>query len=184
MAVRIKGLMVEEVAGPDGIAIRTAGAIVGGVIVPADNETADHSGKIRGLAIEAAAGGATFKLQTYGPYRWPGGTFTAGLPIYIGTNGALTQVRPTNGRAWKFGHADAATKIFINPVEDFGDKSYRHQQLIAATTWTITHGLGKKPAVQVFDSGGAECFGEVEHVSDNQLTITFSAAFGGNAYLN
>lgn len=184
MPVRIKGLFVEETAGADGVAARKVVAIVGGVAVPADNETAAHGGKIRGLTVDTVSAGGTVKVQTYGPARIAGGSFTAGLPLWVGTAGALTQTRPTNGRAWKFGHADASDKIFINPVEDFGDKAFRFSQLSPASVWTITHNLGKRPAVQVFDSSGAECLGAIVHVSDDQLTVTFSAAFGGVAYLN
>jgi len=71
------------------------------------------------------------------------------------------------------------------PPGEGGDLSYTHQQMVPAAVWTITHNLGKRPSVDVFDSTGhGPVFGDVEHVSDNQLAITFGAAFGGVAYLN
>lgn len=65
-----------------------------------------------------------------------------------------------------------------------GDKTYNHNQNVSASTWVITHNLGKNPNVQVFDSAGTECFGDITYNTANQITITFSAAFTGVAYLN
>lgn len=65
-----------------------------------------------------------------------------------------------------------------------GDLSYDHFQAMASEVWVISHGLGKRPSVTVVDSSGAECEGAVVHDTANQITITFSAAFGGHAYLN
>jgi hypothetical protein len=65
-----------------------------------------------------------------------------------------------------------------------GDLSYTFTQLTPATVWTIAHNLGKRPSVSVTDSGGTEVYGDVNYVDANNLTITFSAAFGGVAYLN
>lgn len=61
---------------------------------------------------------------------------------------------------------------------------HRHTQATPSDYWEINHGLGAKPAgVSVFDTSGTQSFGEVDHVDDNNLTITFSAPFAGVAYL-
>lgn len=65
-----------------------------------------------------------------------------------------------------------------------GDLNYDHFQASGSDTWVIVHNLNKRPAVVVIDSGGNECEGSVSYDSANQITITFSAAFGGHAYLN
>lgn len=65
-----------------------------------------------------------------------------------------------------------------------GDKFYEHLQGTAASTWNITHNLGKYPSVKVVDSGYNEFEGEVHHVNDNQLQVIFNAPFGGRAFLN
>jgi hypothetical protein len=61
---------------------------------------------------------------------------------------------------------------------------YTHNQTLASSTWTIVHNMGKNPSVSIVDSSGDEVEGEVMHVSNNQLTISFSAQFSGKAYLN
>ena len=48
----------------------------------------------------------------------------------------------------------------------------------------INHNLGKYPSITVIDSGGSEVIGEVEYVDTNNVTLTFSAAFSGKAFLN
>ena len=58
-----------------------------------------------------------------------------------------------------------------------------HTQGSAATTWTITHTLGGRPSITVVDSTGTVVVGDVQYNSDTQVTVTFSAAFSGSAYL-
>ena len=65
-----------------------------------------------------------------------------------------------------------------------GDKSYVHVESVAASVWTIVHGLGKFPSVSVVDSGLTEVEGDVQYLDPNTVQITFSAAFSGRAYLN
>lgn len=64
------------------------------------------------------------------------------------------------------------------------DKNYVHDQSSPSANWTVTHNLKKKPAVIVLDSAGDVCHGEIVYNSDDQLTLNFSAAFSGTAYLN
>jgi hypothetical protein len=56
-------------------------------------------------------------------------------------------------------------------------------QPTAATVWTITHNLGVFPAVVVADSAGTLIEGDVVYTDNNTVTLTFSAAFSGDAYL-
>lgn len=65
-----------------------------------------------------------------------------------------------------------------------GDKHFHHVQSTPSATWSITHNLGKRPAVTVVDSSGNEWITAVEHLSDNALVIRFTAPFSGDAYLN
>jgi hypothetical protein len=60
---------------------------------------------------------------------------------------------------------------------------YVHLQLVPSTEWEIDHNLGLHPNVHVEDSSGRLVFGAVDYESNARLVITFSAAFGGTAYL-
>jgi len=59
-----------------------------------------------------------------------------------------------------------------------------HVQSVASNTWTVNHSLEKFPSVSIVDSAGDTVEGSVKHINSNSLTITFSAAFAGKAYLN
>ena len=56
-------------------------------------------------------------------------------------------------------------------------------QQTASATWVITHALGGKPQVTIVDSADTHVFGEVQYNSNTQITVLFSAAFSGKAYL-
>jgi len=62
--------------------------------------------------------------------------------------------------------------------------AYAHAQIGPSAVWTVVHGLGYRPNVTVVDSGGTVVEGTVGYVSASELTITFSAAFSGTAYLS
>lgn len=72
----------------------------------------------------------------------------------------------------------------IQGLPGTADLNYAHDQMTASDVWTIDHNLGKYPSVTVLDSSGAVCEGHVEYISALQLSITFSSAFAGMAYLN
>ena len=61
--------------------------------------------------------------------------------------------------------------------------SYVHDQMSASTLWTINHNLGRYPTPDVFDSDEEQVEGHIDHVTVNQLTITFSSAISGKAYM-
>jgi len=62
---------------------------------------------------------------------------------------------------------------------------YHHVQATAATTWAITHNLSFYPNVTAVDSTGREITpGDVSYLNTASVTLTFSAAVGGDAYLS
>lgn len=62
--------------------------------------------------------------------------------------------------------------------------AYHHVQGTSSATWVINHQLGWQPNVTVQDSGGSIVEGEISYTTETSLTITFSGAFSGNAYLS
>ncbi len=75
-------------------------------------------------------------------------------------------------------------RVFITVEENRLDVAYTHDQAVADTTWTITHNLNKYPSVTLVDSSGRQVFGGIVYLTSNSVEVTFSAAFGGKAYLN
>lgn len=62
--------------------------------------------------------------------------------------------------------------------------AYIYNQPALSNSWAITHSLGFYPNVTAFDSADTMIEGAVVHTSTNALTVTFSAAVSGKAYLS
>jgi hypothetical protein len=78
------------------------------------------------------------------------------------------------------GTTPAQVLNFVLPVSG----SYIHTQSVSSATWTINHNLGFYPAVSVVDSGENVVIGDVTYISTNTLSVSFTASFGGKAYLS
>ncbi len=64
------------------------------------------------------------------------------------------------------------------------DANFVFTQSVPATTWIINHNLDKFCSVNVVSDSNVIKYGNVTYINSNSLTITFSAAFSGKAYLN
>ena len=78
----------------------------------------------------------------------------------------------------------AQNTLDIKGLKGGGDKNYVHTQSTPAATWTVSHNLGKRPAVVVVDSAEDVVYGDIQYINDNTVTLTFSGAFSGKAYFN
>ena len=76
------------------------------------------------------------------------------------------------------------TTTLANGGQGIGDKHYIYFQDTPSAEWTVTHNLGKVPAVTVVDSAGTEVEGSYQHTDGNTSILTFEAAFSGKAYFN
>lgn len=85
-----------------------------------------------------------------------------------------------------FGTIEDGEYYVLFAVGYFGgsDKHFTYTQEAASATWVIQHNLNKFPSVTVIDSASNTVLGNVVYDNNNQLTITFSGAFSGVAYLN
>ena len=81
--------------------------------------------------------------------------------------------------------ADKYYGFAIYPAIETGDDlNFIYTQSTPSATWNITHDLGKFPSVSVVDSANTQVYGNVDYIDDNSLTLTFTSAFSGKAYLN
>ena len=74
---------------------------------------------------------------------------------------------------------DSATSLWKNKAT-----TYTHSQGVSSNSWTIAHNLGYKPNVVLQDAGGATIEGELLYTDTNNLTVSFSQALTGVAYLS
>lgn len=65
-----------------------------------------------------------------------------------------------------------------------GGFQYVHTQSTPASVWVIPHNLVGFPNITVIDSSGNQHEPEVTYDSNLQVTLTFTSAFSGVAYLS
>lgn len=118
-----------------------------------------------GAAGGSGPSGATGPVGQAGATGAPGATGAEGVSAY---------------QLWlDAGNAGTIDDFLAN----FQSGIYRHVQMTPASVWNIHHTLGRYAAVTVVDSAGSMVEGDVAYVSTSEVTISFSAAFSGEAYL-
>lgn len=69
-----------------------------------------------GVTTSAASSGADVPVRSSGEIEHGGWTWTPGLPVFLGLNGALTQTLPPGALfCLVVGYAHAATRLLVNP---------------------------------------------------------------------
>ena len=85
-----------------------------GQVVYADNNSVGQAFKVMGISISTGLLGANVTLQTEGILTDAGWSWAGTGPLFVGTNGVLTQTPPTNGYSVVVGWPTNPTTIFIN----------------------------------------------------------------------
>jgi len=91
----------------------------------------------------------------------------------------VNQTFTVGSRTWKW--TGIAWDIVV-ATQIFG--SFTYVPADARTVWSINHNLGYNPNITVLDSLGNECYGQILYNGNNSLTLTFSQAVYGTAYLS
>ena len=119
----------------------------------------------------------TDNLNNFGVYQFSTITQNVAEPLFwditftpIEGNGALL--------------ADSIYALAAYPGGGTGDANYVFNQLSPAAVWTVAHNLGKWPAVTIVDDNDELIYADVEFVDNDSLTITFSTAVAGRAFIN
>jgi hypothetical protein len=106
------------------------------------------------------------------------------------SSGDLTYDELTDTPNSKVGQAGKYIKVsddetaheYVNAVP--GDAHYVHTQAVSSASWVINHNLGKYPSILIFDGLGNTVEGDIILTDTDNLTLNFSSAFTGVAYLN
>ena len=72
----------------------------------------------------------------------------------------------------------------LNWVVFGGNKEYVHNQSTPANVWSIEHNMGFYPNILIIDSTGEQVIGNTVFDSINKVTLSFSVAIFGKAYLS
>lgn len=65
-----------------------------------------------------------------------------------------------------------------------GGSAFTHHQETPSATWVIVHDLPYQPAVTIVDTQGVVVDGDIDYGVLGTVTVSFSAAFAGLAYLS
>ena len=109
------GAAVQRLAGETLSALRVVYELNGQVFLLSSAD-ADHIDLLLGLALTAAAAGTATNIQLIGAVDDAAWSWTPG-PIWLGTNGALTQTPPASGFDVRLGAAVSATRVILNIEE-------------------------------------------------------------------
>jgi len=97
------------------------------------------------------------------------GIYTLNL-VNIGGNGNLAE-----GLLYDFA---------VFSLSSQGSSTFKFTQGVPSAVWNINHNLGKFPSISVVDTGETVVAGEYTYIDNNNVTLNFSVAFPGKAYLN
>lgn len=85
-----------------------------GAVGYASSAVAADANSVLGITTGAAATGAAINVQASGEMTEVSWNWTPGLPVFLGTNGLLTQTPPVSGFQLVLGVAISPTKLAIN----------------------------------------------------------------------
>lgn len=138
---------------------------------------------IREYRVEGGGGGGSAqnvknqleqKLSNeYVPYT--GATKDVDLGSFeLATTGNISAADPIDG-------SDLATKDYVDGASGGSSFTRTEVQFTSQTSISVTHNNGFKPAVTVLNSSGFERTpNDIEHISDNAFTVTFTSAQSGS----
>lgn len=139
---------------------------------------------INTLVNQAIIIAQTDNLNNFGIYKCTAITPVTGNPNFLDLT--LDAVNANGNILEDQFYGVAVYPGFINPHIDpiGGDKTFVYTQAVAASVWYVEHNLAKFPSVSVVSDDNTQVFGEVEYIDNDNLIITFNAAFSGKAYMN
>lgn len=92
---------------------------INGEAIYADKDTPAHVSKVLGICLTAATVGASVDIRTFGELTEPAWNWNAGEPIYLSTNGTMTQTVPLTGFLLQVAFALTPTSIFVSLQQPF-----------------------------------------------------------------
>jgi len=85
-----------------------------GTVSYADATNLSHLGRVVGISLNAASDGDDVEVLIFGYIEFNGWNFDISAPVYLSTDGLITQTQPTTGFSQIVGFAESPTRLFIN----------------------------------------------------------------------
>ena len=132
------------------------------------------------FTLNSNSPGGVFNLADVVPNTEPIVTYNYATKEYvdsrIGTTATDISFTPTS---------EITSTTVQAAIEEVRAKSkFVHTQASPSTTWAIAHNLKFFPNVAIVDSALSHVMGEVTYTDENNLTVSFTSAFSGKAFLS
>jgi hypothetical protein len=130
------------------------------------------------FTLNSNSPGGTFDISDVVPNNEPIVTYNYATKEYVDsrTSSATIAFTPTS---------EITSTTVQGAIEEVRAKSkYVHTQASPATTWAVVHNLKFFPNVAIVDSALSHVVGEVTYTDENNLTVSFTSAFSGKAFLS
>jgi hypothetical protein len=85
-----------------------------GRAVYASNDQPDHFHKVLGMTLEAVSALSPVNILRGGEITEPSWNWVLNAPVFLSTNGLLTQTSPTSGFSLIVGFPVTTTKLFVS----------------------------------------------------------------------
>lgn len=105
---------LSKLAGADLSGHRMVVLDAAGKAVYADNTTMTHVNKVLGMTVGSAVTDVAIDILRWGELEEPSWSWTLDTPIFLSTNGLLTQTPPSTGFSQIIGFPVSATKAYIS----------------------------------------------------------------------
>jgi hypothetical protein len=120
----------------------------------------------------------TFDISDVVPNNDPIVTFNYATKEYVDS-------RTSSGELAFTPTSEITSTTVQGAIEEVRAKSkFVHTQASPSTTWTVAHNLKFFPNVAIVDSALSHVMGEVTYTDENNLTVSFTSAFSGKAFLS
>jgi hypothetical protein len=155
---------------------------IGGVVY---DDRVDQTGKSVPIVVISDSG----PKGDQGPSGPTGPTGPTGPQGLTGATGPLGNTGPTGVtgpdgisayEVWIAAGNTGPPSQFFSAITN---QTYHHVQGTPSAQWHVVHNVGRMVQVTVIDSGGTVVEGDLTYLSPDELTIDFTAAFAGEAYL-
>ena len=107
-----------------------------------------------------------------------------GLDIIYVLKSTLLDLGPGLTGSTDFSQSEINIDLDFAYIKEQTRDYYVHDQQVSSSSWVVTHNLNKFASVNIVDTANDEIIGEVTYNGLNQITITFSSAVSGKAYIN
>ena len=130
------------------------------------------------FTLNSNSPGGTFDISDVVPNNEPIVTYNYATKEYVDS-------RTSSGELAFTPTSEITSTTVQGAIEEVRAKSkYVHTQVSPATTWTVAHNLKFFPNVAIVDSALSHVMGEVTYTDENNLTVSFTSAFSGKAFLS